>query len=81
MLVARKILGGSADKTGDGDDLASDIADNRFDDPPSEDDFRNHCSLMKQFARKVPVLAKSGEACSETYVLGCSATQRRVSFL
>jgi hypothetical protein len=30
VLVARKILGGSADKTGDGDDLASGIADNRY---------------------------------------------------
>jgi hypothetical protein len=31
----------------------------KFDVPPSEDDFRNHCSLMKQFAAKDPVLAKS----------------------
>ncbi|WVZ64093.1 hypothetical protein U9M48_013662 [Paspalum notatum var. saurae] len=31
----------------------------KFDDRPSEDDFRNHCSLMKQFASRDPVLAKS----------------------
>lgn len=32
---------------------------NKFDVRPSEDDFRNHRSLMKQFATKDPVLAKS----------------------
>jgi hypothetical protein len=31
----------------------------KFDVRPSEDDFRNHRSLMKQFATKDPVLAKS----------------------
>ncbi|XP_066390009.1 protein ENHANCED DOWNY MILDEW 2-like isoform X2 [Miscanthus floridulus] len=32
---------------------------NKFDVRPSEDDFRNHRPLMKQFATKDPVLAKS----------------------
>ncbi|KAJ1289089.1 hypothetical protein BS78_02G138300 [Paspalum vaginatum] len=31
----------------------------KFDDRPSEDDFRNHRSLMEQFASRDPVLAKS----------------------
>ncbi|XP_008669978.1 protein ENHANCED DOWNY MILDEW 2 isoform X7 [Zea mays] len=32
---------------------------NKFDVRPSEDDFRNHISLMKQFVAKDPILAKS----------------------
>jgi hypothetical protein len=31
----------------------------KFDVRPSEDDFRNHISLMKQFVAKDPILAKS----------------------